>query len=281
MFKLKDNPIHPDYYKYPSSDGEPMAETTLHLRWLITIKENLEILTQGKDIFVAGDLLWYPVKGKVNICKAPDVMVAVGRPKGDRLSYLQWHEGNVSPQVVFEVFSKSNRRRLNKENLLEFYEKYGVEEYYSYDPVRNVFVIHLWQDNKFTRLEGLQKWVSPLLNIRFEWNETSFEIYRPDGSSFVNFEELERQNRYLAMQYKEVLALRLQEHKWLVHVEEDAKLARQEAEAEKQKAEAEKQKAEAEKQKAEAEKQKAEAAVNRQKILEDKLRKLGIDPKAI
>jgi Uma2 family endonuclease len=128
MLQVTKHPIHPDYNKYPSSDGEPMAESTLHFQWIVTIKENLEILTQGQDIFVAGDLLWYPVRGKIDVCKAPDVLVAIGRPKGDRLSYLQWHEENIAPQVVFEVYSRSNRRRLNKENLLEFYEKYGVEE---------------------------------------------------------------------------------------------------------------------------------------------------------
>ncbi len=267
MIHIKNKPIHPDYYKYPSSDGEPMAETTLHFRWIVKIKENLEILTTGKDIFVAGDLLWYPVQGHTNICKAPDAMVAIGRPKGDRLSYLQWHEDNVAPQVVFEVYSKSNRRRKNKENLLEFYQKYGVEEFYSYDPVKNEFVVHVRQGDKLTRLEGLQKWVSPLLNIRFEWSDKRFEIYHPSGRHFVSFEELERKNRYLTMEYEEVQQLRLQERKLLVEVEKRAN--------------AEKQKAEAAEQKAIAAEQKADTAERRRKLLAKKLRELGIDPDTI
>ena len=272
-----------------------MAVSTLHFEWLVTIKENLETLTQDKNIFVAGDLLWYPVQGRVDICKAPDVMVAIGRPKGDRLSYLQWLEEGVAPQVVFEVYSKSNRRRNNKEDLLAFYEKYGVEEFYSYDPELNKFVVHIRQDNRLMRLEGLQKWVSPLLKIQFNWSEKDFEILHPDGEHFVRFEELERRNRYLRMQYAEVEKLRQRERQRLVQVEkeaEDAKklaeAAQQEAKAAEQKAEAAQQEAKAAEQKAEAAEQKAEAAqqetinaAQRTKLLEEKLRSLGIDPASL
>ncbi len=54
------------------------------------IKENLEILfANNDDVFVAGDLLWYPVQGNNTIRLAPDAMVVFGRPKGDRGSYRQ------------------------------------------------------------------------------------------------------------------------------------------------------------------------------------------------
>ncbi len=269
-----------------------MAETTKHFRWIVFIKENLEMLTLGKDVFVAGDLLWYPLRGQVNICKAPDVMVVIGRPKGDRLSYLQWHEANMPPQVVFEIFSKSNRRRRNKEDLLEFYEQFGVEEYYTYDPDRNTFVIRVLHGNKFTALEGVPRWVSPLLGITFEWSEQGFKIFHPDGREFVGFEELERENQDLKKQYSEVMQLRAQERKRFLQVEIEARQARleveterQKVEAEKQRAEVEKQRAETEKQRAEAEKQRAEAAEqqflaseNQRKRLAEKLKELGIDP---
>ena len=46
---------------YPDSDGQPMSDNTKQYRWIVTIKENLEILfAKVPDIFVAGDLLWYP-----------------------------------------------------------------------------------------------------------------------------------------------------------------------------------------------------------------------------
>ncbi|MEE6161048.1 hypothetical protein U9R62_06765 [Cylindrospermopsis raciborskii DSH] len=34
------------------------------------------------DVFVAGDLFWYPVEGSNKIKLAPDTMVVFGRPKG-------------------------------------------------------------------------------------------------------------------------------------------------------------------------------------------------------
>jgi membrane protein involved in colicin uptake len=139
-----------------------------------------------------------------------------------------------------------------------------------------------------TRLEGLQKWVSPLLKIQFEWSEKRFEIYHPDGQRFVSFEELKRQNRYLAMQYEEERALRLQERKWLVQVEKEAKLAKKEASEAKemavvaeQKADEAEQKAVLAEQKADKAAQKAIEAEMRRKILEEKLREMGINPDAL
>jgi Uma2 family endonuclease len=84
---------------------------------------------------VAGDILWYPVEGEPGISLNPDALVSLGRPKRHRGSYRQWEEDNIPPQIVFEVLSPSNtapemRRKLG------LYEKYGVQEYYEYDPDR-------------------------------------------------------------------------------------------------------------------------------------------------
>ena len=121
---------------YPDSDGKPMAENTTQLDWIITVRSGLEILYRDNDdVFVAGDLLWYPVKGKPKICMAPDALIAFGRPKGHRHSYKTWIEGGVPPHVVMEVLSPSNRKK-EMRGKLNFYETYGVEEYYIYDPDR-------------------------------------------------------------------------------------------------------------------------------------------------
>ncbi|MFM5899607.1 MAG: Uma2 family endonuclease, partial [Dolichospermum sp.] len=82
---------------YPDSDGQPMADNTKQFRWIVLIKENLESLfANDETVFVAGDLLWYPVEGRPDIRVAPDVLVAFGRPKGDRGSYRQWQEDNIA-----------------------------------------------------------------------------------------------------------------------------------------------------------------------------------------
>ncbi|MDM8522714.1 hypothetical protein QUF80_05015 [Desulfococcaceae bacterium HSG8] len=65
---------------YPESDGKPMADNTRQYRWIVKIKEGLEILfADDPDVFVAADLLWYPTEDDNKTRAAPDVMVALGR----------------------------------------------------------------------------------------------------------------------------------------------------------------------------------------------------------
>jgi hypothetical protein len=71
---------------YPSSDGQPMAESTIQYKLIVKIKEGCESLFKDDpNVFVAADLLWYPVEGRNDISQAPDVMVIFGRQKGDRI----------------------------------------------------------------------------------------------------------------------------------------------------------------------------------------------------
>ncbi len=177
---------------YPESDGQPMADNTKQFRWIVAIEGNLEaIFFDRPDVFVAGDLLWYPVEGHPEIRRAPDAMVAIGRPKGDRGSYLQWREEGIAPQVVFEILSPGNTLREMGQKL-QFYDRYGVEEYYLYDPDTND--LSGWQRNagRLDIIEDLQGWVSPRLGIRFETQGQELQLFRPDGQSFLTFGELEQ-----------------------------------------------------------------------------------------
>src|SRR5580692_9661934 len=127
------SPLRPTII-YPDSDGQPMSENTLQFRWIVTIEGGLDaVFRDDPNVFIAGDLLWYPVEGHPEIRQAHDVMAALGRPKGHRRSYLQWEEGNIAPQVVFEILSPGNRpgEMVRK---FKFYDRYRVEEYYIYDP---------------------------------------------------------------------------------------------------------------------------------------------------
>ena len=80
-----------------------------------------------------------PSRGTPASVPQPDVMVVFGRPKGNRGSYMQWEEGDIPPQVVFEILSPGNRAG-EMERKFQFYERYGVEEYYIYDPDRGDLV---------------------------------------------------------------------------------------------------------------------------------------------
>lgn len=189
----KSAPQAPESVSYPDSDGQPMADNTLQFQWIVVLKDNLEqLFAQDPNVFVAGDLLWYPVEGNNKIRQAPDALVAFGQPKGYRGSYLQWKEDNIAPQVVFEVLSPGNRRTEMARKLL-FYERYGVEEYYECDPYTIELVGYQRQDTGLEPIEILDNWVSPRLGIRFVLTSNNLEVYRPDGLRFLTFVELSQQ----------------------------------------------------------------------------------------
>jgi len=121
-------------------------------------------------------------------------MVVLGRPKGDRGSYQQWQEANIPPQVVFEILSPGNtvKEMIKK---YKFYERYGVEEYYLYDPDRGELTGWLRSSNELQKIDEMAGWVSPQLKIRFELAEGELEIYQPDGQKFVTYVELAQQKQ--------------------------------------------------------------------------------------
>jgi Uma2 family endonuclease len=178
---------------YPCSDGQPMADSTIQYKLIVKIKEGCESLFKNDpNVFVAADLLWYPVQGRTDISQAPDVMVIFGRPKGDRRSYLQFCEDNIAPQVAFEIRSHSDSQtKMNKK--LSFYNRYGVDEYYLYDPENND--LSGWQriEGTLEVVEPMEGWISPRLGVRFELGEAGLEIYRPNGQKFISYGELEEQ----------------------------------------------------------------------------------------
>ncbi len=229
---------------YPDSDGLPMAENTRQFRWIVTIQGNLDALYRGDpSVFVAGDNLWYPVRGRPDIRMAPDVYVVVGRPKGDRGSYRQWEEGNVPLTVVFEVLSPGNRdaEMIRK---FRFYERYGVEEYYMYDPDAAVLTAYRRADDELREIDPIDGWVSPRLGIRFDTSsESELVLYQPDGSRFLTFVE----------QTEAMYGERQRAN--------EERRARQQAQ-----------------QRADVECARAEAERARAEQLADKLRSLGVDP---
>ena len=171
-----------------------MADNTLQFQWITKLQGGLDAqLRDDPNVFVAGDLLWYPVEGRPEIRQAPDVMVALGRPKGHRGSYRQWEEAGVAPQVVFEVLSPSNRHgeMVRKHG---FYEKHGVEEYYVYDPDRLRLEGWRREEGVLREIDDMNGWTSPLLGIRFELSASGeLEVHHPDGRRFLTYVEVEEQ----------------------------------------------------------------------------------------
>jgi Uma2 family endonuclease len=177
---------------YPDSDGKPMADNTKQFRWIVTIKENLECLFADNDnVFIAGDLLWYPIEGDNKTCQAPDAMVVFGRPKGDRGSYKQWLENQIAPQVVFEILSPGNTKAEMRRKW-QFYQRFGVEEYYLYDPDANYLQGWWRRGDQLEMIPAIDNWLSPRLQIRFQLESPQLAIFYRDGSRFLTTLEIKQ-----------------------------------------------------------------------------------------
>jgi Uma2 family endonuclease len=182
--------------EYPESDGEPLAENTLQLDWLVLLFDGLEAqFRDAENILVAADLFWYPVKGDPKTVVAADVMVVFGRPKQPRRSYLQWNEEDIAPQVTFEIRSPSNTRK-NLQAAFKFYERYGVEEYYLYDPWSDTLEGWRRSRKKLARIAVMDGWVSPRLGIRFEMQSNGLHVFGTDGQEFLMSRERARRDQH-------------------------------------------------------------------------------------
>ena len=71
-----------------------------------------------------------------------------------------------------------------------FYDTYGVEEYYVYDPSANTLEVWLRQDGRLGRVSHLKGWTSPRLGIRFALSGETLEIFDPQGRPFLTTVEL-------------------------------------------------------------------------------------------
>jgi Uma2 family endonuclease len=233
----------PEHQKiiYPESDGKPMADNTKQFRWIFILESGLESLFEDNpNVFVAGNLLWYPVNGKPKICAAPDALVVFGRPKGDRGSYLQWEEENLPPQVVFEVLSPGNTKDEMKAKQT-FYERYGVEEYYIYDPDNLKLTGWIRRGERLEPIAQMKGWNSSLLGLRFELDGPSGELklYRPDGKPFATAEQQQRAEQRAEQEYQRAE----QEYQRAELAEKDAQQKQLQIELERQRAEQESQRA--------------------------------------
>ena len=230
-----DTPATADEVVYPDSDGQPMADNTLQWDWVVKIVGELREMFAGQQVFVAGDLLWYPVKGEPKNRMAPDALVAFDRPPGYRGSYKQWEEGGVAPRVVFEVLSPGNTREEMRDKL-KWYEKYGVGEYYLIDPYKDQLLG--WFRNDDGRLESvvpMNDFVSPALGVRFEVNG-EVKLFTPDGREFQSRED---RIEGLSVELEKTAAAFEEERERAAIAERELDDERRHAEQEKQRAEQE------------------------------------------
>ncbi|MCI0463908.1 MAG: Uma2 family endonuclease [Gemmataceae bacterium] len=221
---------------YPESDGLPMADNTRQFMWIVVLYGNLAALFRDRlDVFVCGNQNWYPVEGHPDICAAPDVYVVFGRPKGHRPSYKQWEEAHVPMTVVFEILSPNNTlwEMMDK---LTFYEEYGVEEYYVYDPDTNRLMVYLRRGEVLRRVHQVAGFVSPRLGIRFDLSGPELVVRYPDGRPFLPFEELAAERTQAEQQSEQERQRAEQERQRAEQAEQQVAQERQRAEQAEQRA---------------------------------------------
>ena len=175
---------------FPDSDGQPMAENTRQYEAIVTLKGNIEAFAPA-DAFVAGDHLIYVDARDPAARHAPDVYVAFGRPRGHRGSYKVWEEGDVFPQVVFEVLGPGNTAAEMRAKR-RFYFHHGAEEYYEFDPEAGTwlgFVLNA-ETGLPDQVETMDDFVSPRLGMKFAFRPLALVVFRPDGTRFLSFQEI-------------------------------------------------------------------------------------------
>ncbi|MCC6420300.1 MAG: Uma2 family endonuclease [Gemmataceae bacterium] len=263
----------PDAIVYPESDGEPMADNTLQFQYILTIVGGLQAQYRADpNVFVSGNQFWYPVEGDNTIRQAPDAYVAFGRPKGERGSYRQWEEGGVPLHVVFEILSPSNRRG-EMHAKWKFYQRYGVEEYYVYDPDRGALLGWTREGDDLVAVLFMDGWVSPRLAVRFQLNGKELELYHPDGRKFATYVEL-------AERAEQEHVRADQEHARAEQERAEKEIAQRQADQERAEKEAAQRQADQER----AEKETAQRQADEERVRAArwlaKLKELGIDPES-
>ena len=88
---------------YPSSDGEPVAETYIHLYAILTTLEVLKQYLSGQQGTVLANQFMYYSQGLPRMRVAPDVMVIFNVELGGRDNYKIYT--NLKSEVKYKKFN--------------------------------------------------------------------------------------------------------------------------------------------------------------------------------
>jgi Uma2 family endonuclease len=167
--------------EYPESDGNPIAETELHLDWTFRVREILRWRYRGQRVYVGCTLLVYFERGNPLRRVAPDVFLTFDCDPGRRRTYKTWEEGK-APDVVFEITSLSTQNE-DEGSKPQIYAELGVGEYFLYDPTADYLDPPLQgyrlDQGEYHRLtpDEVGTFVSRLLNATLRLEEGELAMY--------------------------------------------------------------------------------------------------------
>ena len=190
--------------RYPSSDGQRMAESPQQSEAMIDAVSCLEVFFQDrKDVFVASDLLIYYREAVPAMRVAPDVFVTFGTPQGHRMNYKLWEEGR-PPDFVLEVASPTTVKE-DVERKPGLYARIGVREYWQFDPHGDLLdpllqgrrlVGRRYVELRPERQAGEESWyVSEVLGLHLVSEGTCLRFWDPVRQDFLRTLEESEQDR--------------------------------------------------------------------------------------
>lgn len=173
-------PATDDDIFYPSSDGEPLAETSVHVDVIVNLVVILRQLYQGQQAIVLADQFLYYAKGLPRLRVAPDVMLIENVEPGPRDNYKIWEEGSV-PSVIFEITSQGTQSQ-DQAFKKALYEQMGVPEYWLFDP-KGEWIAEKLRGYRLYRdeYEPITDAVSQLLGLQLRVEGPLIGLYRLDS----------------------------------------------------------------------------------------------------
>ncbi len=221
---------------------EPEMESEKHLRQMILLMASMAwAYRDRKDYYAAGNMtVYYKLEQlKKRSLRGPDFFVVLGVNPRTRKSWTVWQEGGRYPDVIVELLSDSTKSVDRGRKKVIYQNVFRTPEYFIFDP-------------ETLKLEG------------FILRAGVYVPIKPDASGRL-------QSKKLGLS----LGVKGSDLRFFTP---DGAVVPTEAEAQKQRADSEAQRADAEKQRADTEKQRADRAEAERKLLEEKLRSLGIAP---
>jgi Uma2 family endonuclease len=178
---------------YPSEDGEPLAETSVHADAIIATVAVLrnylaENFSERSPVVLADQFLYY-AQGFSRLRVAPDVMVIFDIPQQPYDNYKIWETGKV-PSIIFEMTSASTQAH-DQAKKRELYESIGVQEYWLFDPKGEWIPEKLRGYRRQANLpekeedslvyEAIADGLSQVLGLRLEVEGSLINFYRLDN----------------------------------------------------------------------------------------------------
>ena len=175
---------------YPESDGKPMTDTDLHIKWILWTRQVLEWrFEQNPDVYISGNIMMYDIEGPLRTAVSPDILVAFGIGKKERRTYKVWEEGK-APDFVMEFSSKRTYQN-DLDKKVSHYAAMGIPEYFLYDVDRRYLpsplmgfrlVEDTYMQVSSTVDEGLH---SEVLNLNFHLLDDGFGLFDPVAKQWL------------------------------------------------------------------------------------------------